>query len=77
MTATTRSHPRCWGEQGHVCQQPSGRACVEQGCDEPAGTDWGPLWCPDHDAERLDRIGQNLDRMLADIEARKNGRSEP
>lgn len=30
-------------------------ACVERGCAEPAGTLWGPLWCPDHDRQVPDR----------------------
>ena len=29
-------------------------------CNEPAGTLWGPYWCPEHDKERLDRISRNL-----------------
>lgn len=41
------AHPNC--TEGHTCQVPSGRPCVERGCTEPAGTLWGPLWCPDHD----------------------------
>ncbi len=50
------SHLKCQTERGHVCQQPSGRTCVEHGCDEAAGTSWGPMWCPQHDQERLDRL---------------------
>lgn len=46
--------------------EPSGRTCIEPGCDKPAGTPWGPYWCPDHDDERIERI----DRQLAQI-ARK------
>ena len=41
----------------------SERKCVEPDCDEPAGTPWGPYWCPTHDRERLDRISANLDAM--------------
>lgn len=37
--------------------------CVERGCNEPAGTPWGKLWCADHDDERLNR----LDRQLREI----------
>jgi hypothetical protein len=57
------SHPECQSESGHVCQEPSGRTCVESGCSEPAGTSWGPLWCPVHDQERLDRITRNLEAI--------------
>ena len=48
-----QSHPNC--TEGHVCQEPSGRTCL--GCDEPAGTIWGPYWCPEHDKERLAEHG--------------------
>lgn len=57
------AHPKC--TDGHVCQEPSGRTCIEAGCDEAAGTLWGPLWCPDHDRERLDRISAQFDAILA------------
>lgn len=60
-----KSHPNC--DSGHVCHDPSGRVCIESGCDKPAGTFWGPLWCPEHDRERLDRIG----RQLAEIARRQ------
>lgn len=53
------SHPHC--AAGHVCQRPSGHECIEPGCHAPAGTAWGPLWCPEHDQERLDRISGQLD----------------
>lgn len=55
-----RAHPECHGPAGHICQEPSGRACDERGCGSPAGTFWGPYWCPDHDAQRLDRITAQL-----------------
>jgi hypothetical protein len=56
----TQSHPGCHGPAGHTCQRPSRRTCVEAGCGEPAGTLWGPLWCPVHDVERLDGISWSL-----------------
>lgn len=58
-----RSHPNC--VDGHVCQEPSGRACIEHGCDQQAGTLWGPLWCPDHDFERLERIDKGFAQIAA------------
>jgi hypothetical protein len=54
------AHPNCGPATGHVCAKPSGQICFETGCGEPAGTLWGPLWCPDHDAERIDRISALL-----------------
>ena len=60
------SHPNCVHGDIYVhgpCLKPSGRECIEDGCTDPAGTLWGPLWCPMHDVERLDRIEQNLRAM--------------
>lgn len=54
------SHQCCVDAGKHVCQKPSGGACIEDGCDRPAGTLWGPLWCPEHDQERLDRISSQM-----------------
>ena len=62
----SRSHPKCWGPDGHMCQQPSGRDCID--CGKPAGTLWGPYWCPDCDVKRLDKISANLDSILADMQ---------
>lgn len=57
------SHPNCERPNRHICQKPSGRTCIEAGCDRSAGTLWGPLWCPEHDAERLDRIAAGFDAI--------------
>lgn len=60
-----RSHPECWTGDAYVhtaCVRPSGRACID--CGAPAGTLWGPYWCPACDVIRLDRIGRNLDALL-------------
>lgn len=60
-----RSHRKCWTgtEYRHVCQKPSGRACVD--CGQPAGTDWGPMWCPDCDVKRLDNVSAGMESLLA------------
>ncbi len=59
----TRSHSKCWrGDRyEHICQKPSGRKCVDYG--KPAGTSWGPIWCPDCDVKRLDRISASLEEI--------------
>lgn len=57
------SHPNC--TEVHVCQRPSGLICIEPSCEESAGTLWGPLWCPEHDRERLDRIDAQMEGLLA------------
>lgn len=41
--------------------EPSGRTCVEEGCDKPAGTPWGPYRCPDCDDARIELILQVQD----------------
>jgi len=56
------AHPNC--TNGHVCQVPSGRQCIEVGCDNDAGTHWGPYWCPEHDQERLERIDRQMEDLL-------------
>ena len=40
----------------------TGTACVEVGCNEPAGTPWGPHWCPRHDTERIQRVTRGMER---------------
>jgi Zn finger protein HypA/HybF involved in hydrogenase expression len=58
------SHPKC--TNGHVCQVPSGRKCVD--CGQPAaGTKWGPYWCPDCDKKRLDRITASLEAIAGEL----------
>ena len=59
------SHPKCHPEDGHVCARPSGRTCVEPGCGKPAGTLWGPMWCPECDEKRLDHVSGQLDAIVA------------
>lgn len=54
-------------EGTHICQEPSGRTCVELGCSRPAGTWWGPLWCPECDKARLDRVSDQLDAIATEI----------
>lgn len=38
----------------------TGKPCIEQGCAKPAGTAWSPLWCVDHNIERMNRISRRL-----------------
>lgn len=59
------AHPDCQGPQGHTCHRPSGRSCIE--CGRPAGTLWGPYWCPDCDEERLNRCTRNLLEALGEL----------
>lgn len=61
----SESHAKC--KPVHICQEPSGRQCCEPNCTEPAGTRWGPYWCPDHDKERLDRVSRGFESIMADL----------
>lgn len=65
-----RAHPNCWtgDHYEHVdCLRPTGWRCVEPGCDKPAGTRWGPSWCPDCDVVRLERISENLEALADEL----------
>ncbi len=64
---TGRSHPKCWtgDHYEHICQVPSGHPCVD--CGAPAGTKWGPMWCPPCDVIRLDRVSASLEAIAADF----------
>lgn len=61
---TPRSHAMCWtgSEYEHQCQRPSGRRCIN--CGEPAGTLWGPIWCPPCDVIRLDSVSASLEALF-------------
>lgn len=59
------AHQKCVDAGEHICHEPSGRECIETGCSEPAGTGWGPYWCPGHDKARLDRISASLEGIAA------------
>lgn len=70
------AHQKCVDAGAHICQCPSGRVCIEPGCEEPAGTSWGPLWCPAHDQERLDRVGAQMRSIARDVDAQHQAHGE-
>lgn len=47
---------------GNSAEHHTGLTCIEDGCDELAGTAWSHLWCQKHNAERMNRIGQQFKR---------------
>ena len=65
MAEHIEGHLPCVKDGHHTCQRPSGRACID--CGAPAGTRWGPYWCPDCDSRRLARISAQFDDILAAI----------
>jgi len=56
--------------EGNSAKYHTGKTCIVKGCVQPAGTWWGPSWCMQHNHERLERIGANLDSMIARAELR-------
>lgn len=62
-----RPHLACWdGKEEtyqHICQVPTGQTCIEDGCENPAGTWWTHLWCPDCDVVRLNRITAQFQKL--------------
>lgn len=56
---------------GNSAEYHTGKPCIVKGCEEPGGTWWGPSWCQKHNAERLARIGKNLDDMIARVALRE------
>ena len=41
----------------------TGEPCIE-GCGNPAGTWWSPLWCFPCNVERMDRIQRDLEALI-------------
>lgn len=56
------SHP------GYDERHRSGQRCWEDGCDDPAGTAWGPHFCPKHDMERKMKISEGLEKAMKGFE---------
>ena len=45
----------------------TGRDCIEDGCQKPAGTHWSPHWCFDHNVERMKQISVSLENMVEQL----------
>lgn len=63
-------------DQLNGSQHHTGKACIETGCDNPAGTAWSPFWCQPCNAKRMQRIGASLAAMATALAARGMGASE-
>lgn len=54
---------------------PSGLKCAD--CGEPAGTPWGPYWCPDCDDKRVARIDKGMNEIQANFDRmERDGKQE-
>lgn len=49
--------------RGNSAEYHTGKRCIESGCEKPAGTAWSPLWCFDHNVERMKRVSASLNRL--------------
>jgi hypothetical protein len=48
----------------------TGKRCIEDGCGNPAGTAWSPLWCQACNANRMRRIETSLREMQSKMAER-------
>lgn len=51
--------------EGNSAKYHTGEPCITGGCCNPAGTWWSPLWCMEHNAERLKRITAGINDAIA------------
>ena len=49
---------------GNSAKHYTGKQCIEKGCEAPAGTKWSPLWCFEHNVQRIDRISASLEDIV-------------
>jgi hypothetical protein len=43
----------------------TGKKCIENGCDKPAGTKWSPFWCWECNSKRLNYISSQFEKLAA------------
>ena len=57
--------------EGNSAKYHTERKCIEQGCNNPAGTAWSPHWCVECNVKRMDRITAQLDSMAANMKGER------
>lgn len=65
--------PNIPGFDGYAEKYRTGKPCIELGCNEPAGTAWGPMWCKQHDIERRERVTKGLEKVTKAFEKQQPG----
>ena len=50
--------------QGNGKEYHTGKLCVEEGCDNPAGTAWSPYFCFACNVKRINRINRQFDALI-------------
>ena len=53
--------------EGNSSKHHTGKPCIELGCNNPAGTAWGPHWCFECNVKRISRISGQFDNMLRGV----------
>lgn len=56
--------------RGNSAKYHTGKRCIEDGCEEAAGTWWSPYWCFKHNAERMHRITGQFEEIRQRFEDR-------
>lgn len=46
----------------------TGLSCINNNCDEPAGTLWSPYWCVKHNIQRMDMITMQILQIVDEVE---------
>ena len=49
--------------EGNSALHHTGKTCIENGCENPAGTAWSPYWCFTHNVERMRHIDAQLKKL--------------
>lgn len=45
----------------------TGKPCIEEDCENPAGTWWSPLWCFECNVKRFDRLTVQLQQVETEV----------
>jgi hypothetical protein len=61
------------GHPGNGPQYHTGKPCIEPGCNRPAGTWWSPIWCFEHNVQRIKGIDGQFEKVRAALAPRKEG----
>ena len=49
----------------------TGGKCIEQECNNPAGTAWSPLWCVDCNIKRISKISDQVNTLVRENKNKK------
>lgn len=47
--------------EGNSEKYHTGKICITEGCENPAGTAWSPFWCFECNVERMKRVSRQLE----------------